>query len=154
MLSKILILGFALGLASCSQDLPGVQQTQSPEILPTIRTATIKNQTFSLEDAHTPEQKDKGLKFRSSIGEDEGMLFTFIPRAKPKFFMHEVYIPLDIVFVTNGKVVGLDSMKPCKAKKEECPTFSPPVRIDYAIELKAGTSEKLGLVVGDEVAIN
>lgn len=54
---------------------------------------------LTCEVARTIFEKEKGLMFRSTLSEGKGMLFTFLFSSFRVFWMRNVSIPLDIIFV-------------------------------------------------------
>jgi len=60
------------------------------------------------EVAKTFSQKTKGLMYRSSLPDDKGMLFPFWFSWSRTFWMKNVSIPLDIIFISKEfKVVSI-----------------------------------------------
>uniref|UniRef100_UPI00201228D6 DUF192 domain-containing protein n=1 Tax=Argonema antarcticum TaxID=2942763 RepID=UPI00201228D6 len=58
-----------------------------------------------------------------------------------------VRVPLDIVFVRQGRVVAIAHFTP-PCYQQPCPIYKPPVPVDAVIELPAGMAGKLGLSIG------
>src|SRR5438309_1304969 len=54
---------------------------------------------FSVELAVTDEQRSRGLMERRSLPEGRGMLFKFEPDQVIQMWMHNTYIPLDMIFI-------------------------------------------------------
>ncbi|MBD2625938.1 DUF192 domain-containing protein [Trichormus variabilis] len=123
--------------------------------LPISAQATIPNGTkIKLEVARTPEQQMMGLMYRPALPDDQGMLFVF-PSAQPvSFWMMNVPVSLDMVFMENGKVKYIQTAAP-SCNREPCPTYGPgpKVPINQVIELRAERATELGLQVGDKVKI-
>ncbi len=130
-------------------------QTAAPagQTLPISAKATVPNgTTIELEVAKTQEQQEKGLMYRPALPDNRGMLFQF-PSAQPvSFWMKNVPVPLDMVFLQNGMVKYVEtSAPPCT--KEPCPTYGPNVPVDTVIELRSGRAAELNLQQGDRVKI-
>lgn len=120
--------------------------------LPASAQVTIAQQTVHLEVAKTPEQQAIGLMYRASIADDRGMLFPFTPARRVGFWMKNVSINLDMVFLHQGRVEAIEAnVPPCTA--EPCPTYGPLVKIDQVIELRGGRANELGLKVGDRLTV-
>lgn len=66
-----------------------------------------KNALVYLEVAVTDEEKNKGLMNRPSLDKDHGMVFIFRPAKKVTFWMKDTLIPLDMIFIRNGKIVKI-----------------------------------------------
>lgn len=144
-------------LASCS--LPGgtdpdiIASDGTGQFLPVTATAEMNGETFELEVTETPQEQSLGLMFRSALPDNRGMLFSFDPPQQLRFWMMDVPVPLDIVFLRNEVVVAISpSAPPCPAKP--CPTYSPgPELIDQVIELRGDSAVQIGLQPGDTVSI-
>lgn len=161
---KLLPIVLGILLISCSQQTPA----QDPDItvsptpisvknngqqLPISAVATIPDGTqIQLEVAQTPQQQAMGLMYRQALPDNRGMLFNF-PSAQPvSFWMKNVPVALDMVFLRNGIVQYIEaSAPPCT--KEPCPTYGPRTLIDQVIELRSGRAAELDLKKGSKVTI-
>ena len=124
------------------------------QLLPVTAMTTLGEQDIFLEVAATPQQQALGLMFREALPDDRGMLFP-LGRPRPvSFWMKNVPVPLDMVFVYQGKVAAIAAdVPPCTA--DPCPTYGPEGQlVDQVIELRAGRAAELGVAVGDAVVIN
>lgn len=127
-------------------------QSNSGQSLPISAQATVGDRQIQLEVARTPEQQATGLMFRSELADDRGMLFEFEPARPVSFWMRNVLIPLDMVFLLDGEVQAIASnVPPCTTLA--CPTYGPEGSVNQVIELRGGRAAELGLQVGDQVAI-
>ncbi|AFZ13566.1 protein of unknown function DUF192 [Crinalium epipsammum PCC 9333] len=120
--------------------------------LPFSATAVIAGKTIKLEVAQTQEQQAIGLMYRTSLPDDQGMLFNFNPPQPVAFWMKNTLIPLDMVFLRNGVVqaIAINAL-PCKS--DPCPNYPSSKTIDQVIELRGGLAAELGLKAGDRVTI-
>lgn len=137
-----------------SESLPLNRQLSAQgQILPVTATVDLGGQTIGLEVASTPQQQATGLMARESLADDRGMLFPFEPARPVNFWMKNVLIPLDMVFVYDDKIQAIAAnVPPCEATP--CPTYGPGEQpIDYVIELRGGLASELNLQVGDAVEI-
>jgi len=124
-----------------------------PQALPISASANIVNQQINLEVARTPHQREKGLMYRTSLAADRGMLFIYEPPQPVSFWMRNMKIPLDMVFLRDGRVKLLKvNVPPCPVNSS-CPIYETDTAIDQVIELRAGRAAQLGLKVGDRVNI-
>jgi uncharacterized membrane protein (UPF0127 family) len=116
--------------------------------LPTT-TIQIGNEQFTLEIASTDPTRQIGLMNRHSMPANHGMIFVF-PREEPLgFWMKSTYIPLDILYLSEGgRVVSIRSMKPLDLTS--VPSGYP---AKYAIELNQGAATRAGVRVGDQLTI-
>jgi hypothetical protein len=149
---------FMLGCASTQVPAPpptsgeAVEISNSGQSLPIAATVDVRGQTIQLEVAKTLEQKAMGLMFRPELDANRGMLFLFDPPRPVSFWMKNVLIDLDMVFLRNGKVIAIASnVPPCQA--EPCPYYGPPDVVDQVIELRGGRAAELGLQAGDRMTV-
>lgn len=68
-------------------------------------TIEIGNKKYKVQEAHTEEEKEKGLQGVTELPEDEGMLFYFDPPEDVSMWMKDTLIPLDIVFINDDEEV-------------------------------------------------
>ena len=94
-----------------------------------------------------------GLMYRQELPSNRGMLFSFEELQKIGFWMKDVPMPLDMVFLLNGAVIEIVSAAPpCLA--EPCPSYGPRNQlVNQVIELRSGRAAQLGLCRGDMVHI-
>ncbi|MGC9310607.1 MAG: DUF192 domain-containing protein, partial [Candidatus Aenigmatarchaeota archaeon] len=94
------------------------------------------------------ESRAKGLMFRESLGDDEGMLFVFEKEGHWSFWMKNTIIPLDIIWLCeNLTIVHIQTAPPCR--EDNCPSYRTPVPASYVLEVNAGFSDKNGISAGD-----
>ncbi len=152
-------------LISCSgqtpAETPNITVSQTPLVvnnlgqeLPISAVATIPNSTqIQLEVAKTPQQQAMGLMYRPALPDNRGMLFNFASPQPVSFWMKNVPVALDMVFLRKGVVQYIaEKVPPCT--KEPCPTYGPRTLIDQVIELRSGRAAELNLKKGDIVTIN
>jgi len=61
-----------------------------------------------VEVAITSSQTQRGLMFRRQMDADAGMLFLFAQQRPMTFWMHNTYLPLDMIFITSDhRVLGV-----------------------------------------------
>ncbi len=129
------------------------QPTSVPEKTVTINTAKI-----SVQIADTKEKRVKGLSGVNSLPEDGGMLFVFESKGVTTlFWMKDMLIPLDIIWIGDGKVIKIDKnvpIPPTGYRDANIKTYSPGQPIDYVLEVNAGFSDKNKIKVGDTVDLS
>jgi uncharacterized protein len=104
---------------------------------------------FSVEIADTDAQREKGLMFRKSLPEGQGMLFDFHNEQEVSFWMQNTYIPLDMIFIRgDGTILRIaENTEPLSTRL--VPSGGPVLAV---LEVIGGTAHKLGIAAGDRVA--
>lgn len=117
--------------------------------------AEIAANKIKLEVAQTKEQIERGLMFRSSLPEDQGMVFLFHPARKTSFWMFNCKISLDMLFIRDGKIIKICSeVPPCKSlNPRDCPTYPADgdIEVSEVLELNSGYCQRHGIKEGDSV---
>lgn len=117
---------------------------------------TVKDTEISVITVRTAEEITKGLGGTVNLPEDQGMLFLFSQQNMSRiFWMKNMVIPIDIIWIDDNKVVQIDAEVP--------PPDSPNVPdsalklypsnqpVDYVLETNAGWAARNNIVVGDSV---
>ena len=112
---------------------------------------TINNKTFNVEVALTDSQREKGLAGRTQLDANSGMLFVFPKSDIYTFWMKETKIPLDIIWIDEGKVVEITTLDPQVGT--DIPSYTPKNKANYVLEVNAGMSSENNIKVGDGVKI-
>jgi len=130
--------------ALCFAGLAAAQD--GPQKLPQVRlNAGIHN--INAEVASTPQQREIGLMFRSSMPASDGMLFVFEQPGQQCFWMKNTLIPLSVAFIgDDGSVVNVDDMKP-QTLESHC--SARPVR--FVLEMNEGWFAKRGIKAGSRL---
>ncbi|BAQ63762.1 DUF192 domain-containing protein [Geminocystis sp. NIES-3709] len=163
--SSPLIITLSFLFLSCGfqpSSVSGSDENVSPKITPVDNTIQSQNlpigakllinqEVIELEIAQTPQQQAIGLMYRDSLLPNRGMLFPFNPPQTVSFWMKNVSIPLDMIFVSDGVIKHIAKAPPCEI--EPCPLYNSTVPIDQVIELAGGRTEELKIKVGDEINI-
>jgi uncharacterized protein len=96
----------------------------------------------------------RGLMFRESLAPDRGMLFIHNAEGKYPYWMYQVKIPLDIIWLDKSKrvVEVLANVPPCPSTKStECPTHGGTQPAQFVLELAAGMAAKYRVEVGSRI---
>jgi uncharacterized membrane protein (UPF0127 family) len=103
---------------------------------------------FSVEMATNDAERERGLMYRKSLPEGHGMLFDFKSEQPVAFWMHNTYIPLDIIFIRgDGHILRIaENAEPQSDKL--IPSGGP---IRAVLEVIGGTARKLGVAPEDRV---
>lgn len=120
--------------------------------LPITAEITIGGKVLRLEVAETPQEQATGLMYRSDLPDDRGMIFPMRPPRPAQFWMKNVPVALDMVFLYEGKIIAIvPQAPPCKVL--DCPVYGTQDLVDHVLELRSGRAKELGLKVGDEATI-
>ena len=81
------------------------------------------------------------------------MVFVFDKDSKPVFWMKDTLIPLDMIWINDGKVVGIEkNVQIEKGKKDnELKKYYAPSKVDYVLEVNAGFCDKNNIKAGSSV---
>ncbi len=104
---------------------------------------------FAVELVANDADRAKGLMYRKSLPEGQGMLFDFQREQDVSFWMQNTYIPLDMIFIkADGRIANIvENTEPMSTKM--IPSRGP---VRGVLEVIAGTTRKLGIAAGDRVA--
>lgn len=107
-----------------------------------------KTHEYVVEIANNEAQREHGLKFRSSLKDNYGMLFLFPHVNDIYMWMKDTYVPLDMIFLNStGEIVTI--VENTTPMSEE--VISSKVPVAAVLELKGGTVQKQGIIIGDMV---
>jgi len=104
-----------------------------------------KSVKVNVELANTEEKRRLGLSFRQYLGDYDGMLFAFGSDVSNPFWMKDMKIPLDIIFVdSNYFIVDIkEAQAPCTSTY--CPNIYSSTPFRYVLEVNSGFVEKNGI---------
>ncbi len=107
--------------------------------------------SVTAELAVTFAERASGLMFRKRLDLDQGMLFIFDEEDIHSFWMKNMIIPLDILWLdAERRIVHIERcVPPCQ--EEPCPTYTSKIPAMYVLELKAGSVEQRGLKLFDRL---
>lgn len=99
-----------------------------------------------IEIADTQAKQQQGLSGRREVPSDYGMLFIFPEKAFYQFWMKDMLVPIDIIWLSDdGTIVGIEhSVEPATYPN----TFSPKLPVRYVLEVRAGEARARGWDVG------
>jgi uncharacterized membrane protein (UPF0127 family) len=121
-------------------------------LLKNYSTATIElpnNHKITAYKAISSEQHSKGLSGIVYLPSSEGMLFEFPYENLWNFWMKDMLIPIDIVWINKDMVVVHIEER---VDPDTYPqSFGPSQNSLYVVELASGVVEKTNLKVGDKI---
>jgi uncharacterized membrane protein (UPF0127 family) len=98
---------------------------------------TIDGVTVIAEQATTTEAQRDGLSNRDAVPEGTGMWFPIDPAQQTEVWMQDTRIPLDVVWIRDGRVTGVVTLQPCTS--DRCPRETSPGVVDAILEAPADT---------------
>jgi uncharacterized membrane protein (UPF0127 family) len=148
---------FAAFLFACGGCEKEGSESRQPQVTPLpsphspskerLHTIIIKGIRLNVEIARTPEERGRGLMFRKSLPQDQGMLFIYEDSDIRSFYMKNTYIPLSLAYIDeNCQIVQLVDMEPLE---EESYLSVKPAQ--FVLEVNRGWFEKNNVKVGDIV---
>lgn len=134
------------GLAGCGSG----EKAMRAEEYDTIPVRLPSGKVIRAEQLVQPEEISRGMMFRESLPEDRGMLFY---HAKPGFYsywMFQVRVPLDIIWLDAAKrvVQVVHQAPPCPGPEEKCPVYGGSFEANYVLEVPAGVARANGVRPG------
>jgi uncharacterized membrane protein (UPF0127 family) len=101
------------------------------------------------EVCDTFEKRSLGLMFRESLLERKGMLFVFPQEEVYNFWMKNMRVSLDMIWVSSGKMIVdiKENVPPCI--QEPCEIIRPGAKALYVVEVVSGFAKKHKLKIGD-----
>jgi len=110
----------------------------------------ISDSKILVEVADIPAEQSQGLSGRSSLPENQGMLFIFSQSDFRHFWMKGMQFPLDFVWISNRQIVEISqNIQPKDYQPPD--TLTPKEKIDMVLEINAGLVQKLNIKVGDKI---
>lgn len=104
--------------------------------------------SVSVEVVSRPAERRQGLMYRRKLDADAGMLFVFERAQQQTFWMHNTYIPLDMIFIrADLAVLGVvENAEPLTDDPRQVPG-----RSQYVLEVNAGFARSHGVGPGTKV---
>ncbi|BDW81439.1 hypothetical protein MACH24_08770 [Erythrobacter sp. Dej080120_24] len=150
-----------LGLAACSangaaQEAPvAPPETQAAAVHPESGLELIdvtvlsgdKRHVFVTEVAASNAAQQRGMMFRTQMGDDEGMIFpSYVPQMR-SFWMKNTPLPLDIIFIgEDNRIINIGDGVPYSTASVA--SDGPAIAV---FEIRGGLSAELGIKPGDLV---
>ncbi len=126
----------SLALLGCKEETPPEWMKLSPEL--------------KVEIARTPQERERGLKFRQTLPRDEGMYFIFEEEQPLSFFMRDTRVSLSIAFIRgDGTIESIADMIPLD---ERSVLSVGPAK--FALEVNRGWFDENGIRPGDRVVLD
>jgi uncharacterized membrane protein (UPF0127 family) len=130
--------------------------TPQPTTIPS-KTISIESKKIQVQIADTKDKRTNGLSGVKSLGADSGMFFVFDTKSSPVFWMKDMFIPIDIIWIANEKIVRIDknvSIPDSETPDVKLKTYSTGAPVDYVLEVNAGFSDANSIKVGSTVDLS
>lgn len=115
------------------------------------RSVVVNDKIYSVLIADNVFEQMRGLMWRSSLGDDEGMLFVYAQNRSVSFWMKNVAFPLDMIFLNQcGRVTQIHE----NAKPNDTTVISSEQPVRAVLELHAGASKRDVIEIGDNVQLD
>ena len=114
---------------------------------------TVGTAIFNAILADTKEKQRVGLSHHQQLLPNQGMLFPFTPTQSATFWMKDMQMPIDLIWIRDSRVIGIEKNLPIPEtiSTTPLPTWASPAPIDAVLEISAGSITKLGITIGDPV---
>lgn len=107
---------------------------------------TLGDATLVADIAATADERAQGLSGRERLAETEGMLFVFEEDARHSFWMKDMLIAIDMIWLSSDKRVVF--IVPNAAPESYPASYSPDDNARYVLEVPAGWAARHGVTVG------
>ena len=104
----------------------------------------VNNYILECLVAETDQQLSQGLMYR--VYPFPNMLFKFSEPGIRKFWMKNVYYPLDIIFISDNTIVDIFQASP-----NDSTLIGPDYLVDVVLEMPVGSCEQFNIKVGTKI---
>ena len=109
----------------------------------------IHSESIFVDIADNNCKRELGLSRKNTLGEDEGMFFTFEKTGNYEFWMKDMNFPIDVLWVDEDfNIVGIENSLATSTYPN---IFGGNYFSKYVLELSAGNSQKNKIKVGDKI---
>ncbi|MGB0757774.1 MAG: DUF192 domain-containing protein [Patescibacteria group bacterium] len=132
-----------------------IQNEDTANQSPVQHVVTIRGHRLNVDVAATPQARAQGLAGREFLADDEGMIFYFEKPEMRSFWMKDMIIPIDIIWIQDFTIVGYeDDVKPEPGvPDQDLRNYVSPEPVQKVLEVRSGLRKELGWEVGDAVGI-
>jgi uncharacterized membrane protein (UPF0127 family) len=136
-------------LTSCG----GAGTAMKPEEYNTVPVRLPSGKVIRAEQLSQPDEITRGMMFREDLPEDRGMLFYYSKPGFYSYWMHQVRVPLDIVWLNSAKQVVqvVHQAPPCPGPPEKCPVYGGGFEAQFVLEVRAGVARANGVRPGAQI---
>lgn len=136
--------------------IAGILVSLYPRPCANFQQATLQTptKTISIAVADSPEKQSRGLGGCRYIPKNAGMYFPFQPAQNTIFYMKDMLIPIDIIWIKDGEVVRVEKNLPnelANTPDANLKTYPSPGEIGAVLEVEAGKAEEYGIAQGSQL---
>lgn len=149
----LILLVFSFSTVSCKDEKKVVKQTEVSfnkegelSVLKQVTDSVLVK--LDIEIADTDYDIQTGLMYRNTMKSNRGMLFVFDDVTPRYFYMKNMRIPLDLIFIDENKTI-VSFQKNAKPFDETSLPSNVPAK--YVLEVNAGKVDTWGITVGDRL---
>jgi uncharacterized membrane protein (UPF0127 family) len=144
---KFFVASLLVVSAAQAESMPAAK----PDITFKKEKITLDGKTISVEVAESEPQHERGLMFRKSMPENDGMLFIFSNEDVRYFWMKNTYIDLSIGYFDKEKtLIDIQEMKAASMMETRPPSYPSAKPAMYALEMNKGWFAKNKVKVGQK----
>lgn len=144
------VLALAKGIFQSNQLLTNpakTDNTNQEEIL-------VGSHKILVQIADNPQLRAKGLGGRDSLEEEEGMLFIFEAPDFYRFWMKDMKIPLDFIWIRGDEIIDItENVPPPKNVSDYLPVYQPKQVVDKVLEVNAGWVKRHEVKIRDKIQV-
>ena len=111
--------------------------------------SNVKKVTIDIEIASTDYDRQLGLMKRKEMGDKQGMLFIFPVEEYQSFWMRNMLISLDMIFINADKKIVTIHKNTKTLSDQTYPSSAPAM---YVVEVNAGFTDKYNVKEGDKIS--
>ncbi|MCG8590021.1 MAG: DUF192 domain-containing protein [Proteobacteria bacterium] len=145
-------LGLFAALLAAAHWVGGCAEAGPPAPPGTEAWVSVQAARIAVEIADTREEQSLGLGQRDELAWGRGMLFVYPEPGFPGFWMKDMRFDIDIVWIRDGHVVGIQHQVR-HLPTGPGPIYRPPELTDTVLEVPAGTAAAHGWRRGDRVRV-
>ncbi len=128
--------------------VPPAYAKMRQDTLKIVSSAGSGEHAFTIEVASTDQEKALGLMFRTELSDNQGMLFPYAAERGLQMWMHNTYIPLDMLFIrADGTIARIEE----QAEPLSDRVISSGSPVLAVLEIPGGAASRLGIKAGDKV---
>lgn len=126
---------------------------RSSSAIENSKTIIINGNSIQVEIADNDALRTQGLSGRKSLATNSGMLFIYPRAGIYSFWMKEMQFPLDFIWISGDTVADLMKDVPAPETNDllVLPTYQSNTPVDKALELNAGSIDRLTIKIGDKI---